>query len=254
MQLIYSVQAELIKTKRSASSWLCIIGGLFLPTIFMIAQFKNGAMLMREIPGQNNWKHFYFELSQNMSIFLLPMGLILASSLITQMEFKNNAWKQLHTTPQKYLTIYSSKIIVVITMALKYFLFFNLGVLLSGIIPCLILEGKFPSSSFPLGFILEENFKSFVTCLPILAFQFVISLRFKNFLVAVGIGLAGIIGTFTAIKLEGFWGWISPYVYTIRYAIPKFQSQMNLYYYASLSFFILIVSGYFIYVSQKQKG
>lgn len=58
--------------------------------------------------------------------FLLPMGLILATSLITQMEFRNNTWKQLHTTPQKYSTIFTAKFIVIIGLTLQ-FLFISIS-------------------------------------------------------------------------------------------------------------------------------
>ena len=32
----------------------------------------------------------------------LPLGAILSTSLITQIEYKNNTWKQLHTLPLTY--------------------------------------------------------------------------------------------------------------------------------------------------------
>ena len=35
-----------------------------------------------------------------MGFFLLPIGVILTTSLVTQLEFRSNTWKQLHTTPQ----------------------------------------------------------------------------------------------------------------------------------------------------------
>lgn len=41
-----------------------------------------------------------------MSIVFLPMGIVLATSLFCQLEFKNNAWKQVHTAPIGYSSVY----------------------------------------------------------------------------------------------------------------------------------------------------
>ncbi len=134
MNFIHSLQSEWLKTKRSAASWLCIIGGFFIPFIYLIAFLKNNTSINKY--PDHIWETHFNELWHNMAIFLLPMGVILASSLITQMEFKNNTWKQLHASPQSYPTIFLSKYSVIFLMTVKFFLFFNIGLILSGLIPC----------------------------------------------------------------------------------------------------------------------
>jgi hypothetical protein len=128
MNFIYSIQSEWIKTKRSSASWLCIFGGFFIPTIYTIASLFNRETLDQNPLGA--WQAHFMQLWQIMSAFLLPMGIILASSLITQMEYKNNTWKQLMTTPQSLTQIYFAKFSVILLITLKFFLFFNIGILL----------------------------------------------------------------------------------------------------------------------------
>lgn len=251
MKFIDSLRSEWLKTKRSAASWLCILGGFFIPTIYMIMFIKDQASINGYYPFANIWKKHFIDLWSNMAIFLLPMGVILASSLITQMEYKNNTWKQLHTTPQSFPRIYLAKFTVIALMTLKFFLFFNIGILLTGIIPSLIFDHHMPVQPVPVYFFLIGNLKIFVACLPIIAIQYLISLRFKNFLVSIGAGLLGLIGSLIGISWKYIF--ISPYAYCallVTGAKPEFNPQLA----ACIYFLVLMVISYFLYVSKKEKG
>jgi hypothetical protein len=249
MKFIYSVQSEWIKTKRSSASWLCIIGGFFIPLIYLLKFFYDGNSINSykvEI-----WKLLFNQMWQNMATFLLPMGVILASSLIAQLEYKNNTWKQVHASPQSFTTIFFSKFTVIALMTLKFFLFFNIGILLAGVLPSLIFDHKLPIQEIPITYFLRANYNYFVTCLPILAIQYLISLKFNNFLVAVGIGLLGLIGSLIAMPWK--------YVYLIPYSyspMTVFQGKKDfpIYTYAFVYFVIIMIISYILYVSKKEKG
>ena len=251
MKFIYSLQSEWLKTKRSAASWLCLIGGLFIPTIYLIA-FLYKHKTIEGIDGKGAWMIHFGSLMTNMQMFLLPMGVILASSLITQMEFKNNTWKQLHTTPQSLTTIFLSKFTVIALMTAKFFLFFNLGIIISGLIPSLIFNGRMPEETFPWKFFIEENTYVFMACLPIIAIQFLISLQFKNFLVAIGIGLVGLIGTLIGL---GNWDqlYVSPYSYVLANA-QNINFGMNLHGSSIIYFSFIMLISYVLYIKKKEKG
>jgi hypothetical protein len=183
------------------------------------------------------------------------MGVILASSLITQMEFKNNTWKQLHTTPQSYTTIFFAKFSVIVLMTLKFFLFFNIGILLSAYIPSLIIDHKLPEQGLPVLFFLKENALFLITVLPILAIQYLISLQFKNFLVPIGLGLLFLIGTMIGIGSQ--WGYIafSPYSFCFLKIVPfEIINPENLYLYATINFMVIMVISYYLYIKKKEKG
>lgn len=257
MQFIYSLQSEWLKTKRSAASWLCIIGGFFIPTIYLIVFLVKSRTIEFGVEDGNVWEAHFINLMRNMKAFLLPMGVIMASSLITQMEFKNNTWKQLHTTPQSLTTIFLAKFSVIAIMTIKFFVFFTIGVILSGLIPCLVINGKLPDDPFPFLFLIKENCKVFILCLPIIAIQYLISLRFKNFLVPVGIGLVGLIGS----MIGSIWEYIyvSPYSYVFLDNVkdlPFFKGKINinLYQGAIIYFSLLMMISYFMFTKKKEKG
>jgi|TARA_R110000737_G_C14619271_1_gene492693 hypothetical protein len=249
MLFFRSLSSEWLKTKRSAASWLCIIGGFFIPFIVFLG-FLYRKTSINATP-KFIWEKHYNELWQNMAVFLLPMGVILATSLITQIEFKNNTWKQVHATPQSLTTVFFAKFSVILLMTLKFFIFFNIGILLSGIIPCLIFDGSMPKESIPVFAFLKGNAKFFIVCLPILAIQYLISLQFKNFLVPVGIGLMGLIGSLIGMSWSKIF--ISPYVYPIL-MVFKLNKDYNLFVYAFVYFLIIMTAAYFLYISKKEKG
>jgi hypothetical protein len=74
MSFIVSTQAELLKTKRTASFWLSVIGAAFIPVILFIALLQDGnpdgaAKNIHRDP----WTTFFSMGWQILSVFLLPM-------------------------------------------------------------------------------------------------------------------------------------------------------------------------------------
>src|SRR5436190_1817268 len=109
MNFFISARAELIKIKRSASLWICFLGAGFIPLIFLLnytlqpeKNFKRLAMFPWAIHFGIGWQAF--------SSFLLPMFIILICSLIPQIEFKNNTWKQVFASPQPLANIFISAV------------------------------------------------------------------------------------------------------------------------------------------------
>ena len=251
MKFLHSIQSEWLKTKRSAASWLCLIGGFFIPFIDLCISL-NLKKSIAHIEGKiNPWESHFTSVWQYMASFILPMGIILASSLITQLEFKNNTWKQLHSTPQSFTNIFFAKFTVIILMTIKFFIYFNIGIIISGLIPCLFFDHSLPKHVFPFMFFIKGNLKYFIVCLPILAFQYLISLKTKNFLVPVGIGLLGIIGTLIGARWK--YSYISPYSFCVKinYAI---YNVSKLYWQALICFGIIMIGSYFLYLNKKEKG
>lgn len=252
MNFVNSIQSEWIKTKRSAASWICLVGGFFIPIIYTIVFFVKDYTINSYSKGPiNSWEFHFKDLWQNSAIFLLPMTVIFASSLITQIENKNNTWKQVHATPQSFPTVFFSKFAVILLMTLYYFVLFNIGILLSGLIPSLFLEGKFPSDSIPFFNFLKENIKFFITCLPILAIQYLLSLQFKNFLVPIGIGFLGLVSSLIGITWKYIY--ISPYSFCTMSVFPA-KRDFSIHAYAFVYFILLMALSFYLYWRKKDKS
>ena len=254
MNLLFSLQSEWLKTKRSTAAWLSLTGGFFIPVIYLIGFLKNHSSINLAIKGEHIWENHFMQLWQNMAGFLLPMCVILASSLITQLEYKNNTWKQLHTTPQSLTTIFFAKFAVIILMTFQFFVFFNIGIIISGAIPCLIFDKHLPDQAFPYLLFIKGNIKFFIACLPIIAIQYLLSLQFKNFLVPIGIGLLGLIGSLIALSWKYIF--LSPYSYgPLILMIARRAGLIANVYVLAVGYFILLMTlSYFLYINKKEKG
>jgi hypothetical protein len=256
MRFIYCFKSEWLKKRGSLSSWLVIVGAFFTPVIVVIAKLVNSSRLYAESTSPKFWEALWNSSWQSMAIFLLPMGVILATSLITQLEYKNNTWKQLHTTPQKFTTIFFAKLTVITTMMLQFFILFNVGVYLSGVLPCLLTKGvPYPKEAVPYMFFLKDDVAYFIDCLPIIALQYLVSLLAKNFLVPVGGGIA--LWILAIAVLSWRYGYLIPYTYCgFNYlkAEGRYNSHINIHLMAIGYFITFTVAGYILYVSKKEKG
>lgn len=257
-QYCNSLQSEWIKTRRSTASWLVIIGAFFIPLIIVLMRLIKAGQMPAYYAAPRFWETTFTQNWQVMAFFLLPMGVILATSLITQLEYRNNTWKQLHATPQLFSTIFFAKLSVLILMLLQFFILFNAGIYLSAVIPSWLLKNvAMPEQLFPLRFYAENNTQFFIDCLPILAIQYLISLQFKNFLVPLGVGIGLLVMATFAVNWQ--YGYFIPYTYSLYSFLamsavnerPVLPVNIHL---ISLGYFVLaIITGYLLYSNKKDK-
>lgn len=259
LTFIRSFQSERIKTKRSLATWIVVIGGFFTPGIVTTIRLVQYETLPTVYASDKFWMALWENSWESMAIFLLPMGIVLTTSLITQIEYKNNTWKQLHTTPLSLTTIFFSKLVVIVVMMFQFFVLFNIGIYLSAVIPYLLISDvPYPKAPFPYLYFLDQNLFYFIDCLPIIALQYLISLQYKNFLVPVGAGFVFWVGSLGALTWK--YGYIIPYTYCAYHylqsgvenkaTIPSFN-----YHWLALGYFVVItVVSFVLYVTRKEKG
>lgn len=254
LYFVNSFESERLKTRRSAAAWLVLVGGFFIPAIVLIARLDNFSSLPAENAADHIWEKLYNHSWQFMAFALLPMGVILATSLITQLEFKNNTWKQLHTTPQSFTTIFFAKLAVILLMMLQFFILFNIGIYLSGVIPAVFKGVPYPTEPIPFKKILYSNTNFFIDCLPIVALQYLVSLQFKNFLAPVGVGLALYVASIFAINWA--YGYTFPYTYCALHFMGKtaVTKSVNIHHLAAGYFIVITAVSYMLYMGKKEKG
>lgn len=260
MTFIDSFQSEWLKKKRSLASWLVVVGAFFTPLIILVARIKNRAALAPLYTSDDFWQKAWNQSWESMEIFLLPIGIILATGLIAQIEYKNNTWKQLHTTPQAFTTIFFAKFLVILIMLVEVFVLFNIGFYLSAVIPSMLFSSiQYPGAAIPLANFWNANVNFFVDCLPIVALQYLLSLHFKNFLVPVGAGFAI---WFLGIGLLSWeYSYLFPYIHgAINYLSHSGQfgnrkmPPVNVELLALIYFFAFTVAGWALYITKKEKG
>ncbi len=253
---IQCFSAEWLKKRRSFADWLVWIGAFFIPVINTIIFLVYPKQLLKLHAAPDFWQAIFLKSWETMSVMLLPMGIVLAVSLLTQVEFKNNTWKQLHVMPVPFTSIFFSKLAVLLLMLLQLILLFNIGIYVSAVIPSFLHTTiPFPSYKIPVEFLLLQNGKFYLAAIPLLALQYLISLQFKNFLIPIGAGLALVIGGLIALSWK--------YIYTVPSAysslnyfqlLGKKTPEHNIVIWSLAYFMLFTVLGYILYLFKKEKG
>ena len=184
---------EVFKLKRTFAFWLTIISAVIFPLLFFIVFLVKHEKMIPN-PGENPWEEFMFKQIKNTIPFLVPMFIVLITSLIIQVEHKSHGIKHLFSLPIPKWSVYFGKLTIVVFSIIVTYVYFFLAILLFG-----NLLGVFYSD---LGFLdfqpdywrsIKMLGMSLVASLGIVGIQFWMSFRFKNFIVPLGIGMTMVI-------------------------------------------------------------
>jgi hypothetical protein len=259
IDFIHAFQAEWLKKKRSLGSWLVVLGAFFTPAIVIVARLVKHDKLQSLYAADDFWILLWRNSWESMAIFFLPMAAILMTSLMTQIEYKNNAWKQVHALPLSATIIFFAKLAVILLMVAQLFVLFNVGIYFSAIVPYLMVDGTpYPNARVPLRFLLVENTLYFIDCLPIIAAQYLLSLRFKSFLVPIGFGFLAWVGALAALSWK--FGYVLPYTYTMLNYLKDNPAGRTIvpvvaFHWLAIGYSILFtIVGYWLFVTKAQKG
>lgn len=210
---VSNIKNEVIKLKSTFAFWLTIISALIFPLLFFTFYLVKHTKMVPAI-GNNPWEKFMMNQVQNSIPFLLPMFIVLITSLIIQVEHKSNGIKHLFSLPIPKWSVYFGKLSIVIFSIITTYIYFFLAILLFG-----VLLGMFHSD---LGFLdFQPDYSkyirmlamSFIASLGIVGAQFWMSFRFKNFIVPLGIGMTlVIIGLIASQASESIY---FPYSYNV---------------------------------------
>lgn len=220
MKWMLSFQSEWLKRKGSSASWLTLAGGLFVPVLVLLARLVQYNQTLMDGSSEGAWLIVFNRCWLFMGVFLLPIGIVLAASLIAQIEYRNNTWKQVFASPLTLNQIFWSKFLVVVVMLLMFFLYFNLGIGIAVLVPSVVFpDVPFPKDGIPFWEMCQRNGLFLVLCLPVLGIQYGLSLHIRNFMVPIGFGFALFLTSLIAMSWH--FGYLLPYCYTAMQVIKQ---------------------------------
>jgi hypothetical protein len=190
MNLPISLRSEISKTKRTAAVYFTLIGAAVIPLIFLINALSQG--LPDEDISSKDPLTAIFKMSSEMTgLVIFPLFVVLICTLLPQVEYRNNAWKQVLTSPQTKVSVFMAKflniqLLMLVFLVANHLFMWVVAIAIHFIIPKLNLLNQ-PLNVYT---VLLNNINSYLTILAMSAIQFWIGLRFKNFLIPVAIGLA----------------------------------------------------------------
>lgn len=258
MSLLVSLRAEILKIRRTPSFWLTVFGALLIPFIFFLVYALNPDDSVKRLMFAP-WA-LHFATGWNfLSIFLFPMYIILISALIPQIEFRNNAWKQVFSSPQSFGNIYFSKFIMVHIMIFLCYVMYNVFMIACGLgADAIHSQYRFIDQRIDWKGLMRLNAKMYISILGLSAIQFWLSLRFKNFITPVGIGLliliAGTIATGFDWKHVAKIPHAHPFLTTMLMAKGKGQGIANHEWNSIAYFVVFTIIGFLDMKYRKEKG
>jgi hypothetical protein len=225
MSLLLSLRSEIIKTRKTAPLYFTIAAAAFAPLMSILELFLDDADDYSKVNAFNFWLIRKFEMTMLLS---LPLFLILVCTLLPQIEYKNNTWKQVLTSPQSKANVFVAKLMNVQLLILIFFITNTLVMFLGPV----ILHFKEPSLNIlnqPLnGYkLLMSRVNIYVAVLAIFSIQFWLGIKFKNFIIPVGIGIAlwfaGTILVMQNLELAAYF----PYSYHAYGKFPNYNPLDN---------------------------
>lgn len=221
---IQVLKSEYLKTKHTAAFWTTFGLASFFPVIGMIV-FIVFVDKIAPTLGADHWVSQFNRGLAEQSGFFMPMLVVLATSMLVQLEVKNNAWKQVFATPATPTQIFFAKFLVIQIMIALYFVIFILMTLITGILLGLINSKYHFLNTFPdFKTILYHSGRYIFYLLPISALQYWLSLRFKNFIASFGVGMVLIISGIIAFGS----GWEHIYCYPYVQALLSSMHTVRL--------------------------
>jgi len=253
---VSNTRSEIVKCRNSAAFWLTLGGAAFIPVVNIIKCIARPDYFQSKFQQDpwNTWLDHNYQIAAG---FFLTMYIICVTSLVVQIEFRNHGWKQVFASPRSFADIYFSKVLTIFLIIAGCFVLFNIFLVLSGYATNLLNNGYgFSSSEIPWGNIGETSVKMFASVMSVTAIQYVLSLRFKNFIVPMGIGLALFTTGFMIRQWEliDYYPYMHPFVvYFKNPGLPSGSGDHALVN-ALTGCFIVLAAGYVDMLTWKQKG
>lgn len=221
-----SIKNEALKLKNTFAFWLAVISGLFIPAIYFLYYFFKYKSLIPPT-GSNPWEKFMVDQIMGAASLLIPMFIILITSLIIQVEHKSSSMKYLFSLPIPKWSVYFGKLTVSAGLILFTYLLFFFAMLAAGAIVGLIHKelnflDYFPNYQKPLKLL----FRSFIAVLGIVAIQFWLSFRIKNFIIPLGIGMVLVITGLTIYQAKE--SLYFPYAYNMLSLFSLSSEETNI--------------------------
>jgi lantibiotic transport system permease protein len=219
---LINTKTELWKCRKTAAYWITIVGSAFIPLFLTIAYIANPAEFVGDL-GKNPWENHVKNTWQAAAALYFPFYVIIVTSLVVQIEYRNNTWKQVYASPRSYADIFFSKFCIIHLLILSSFLLFNTFVLTGAVVANAFRSRyTFFDNAVPWEKILRFTARQYIAVLAMTSIQYWLSLRLRNYIAPLGIGLALVIIGIVAL------GWDKiiyyPYAYT---AVTFFKTKQS---------------------------
>jgi lantibiotic transport system permease protein len=251
---IINTKTELWKCRKTAAYWITIVGSALIPLFLTIAYISFPKDFVGDL-GPNQWMGHVKMNWQSAAALYFPFYVIIVTSLVVQIEYRSNTWKQVYATPRTYADIFFSKFCIIHLLILSSFLLFNVF-LLSGAVLANTFRSQFTFFDNPVPWekMLSFTGRQYIAILGMTSIQYWLSLRLRNYIAPLGIGLALVI---LGILILG-WSKVIyyPYAYTAVtfFKLKQSNGLANHEVYSILWFVIVLGLAFWDTINRRERG
>ncbi len=254
MSFALSLRSEMLKTKRTASFYLTLFAAAFGPLVTILEIMSEGLQKNDKTKILNI---LFIEEFQVTGILSLPLFLMLICTLLPQIEYRNNTWKQVLITPETKASIYFSKFMVIQQLTVAFFI---INLLFTFVCAVLLHVKHFSWHVLiqPLDWyeVIMLRMNSYIVLLGFCTIQFWLGLRFKNFIAPITIGVACYVaGAIIVMQLSPGKILYLPYTLVFYNGMPEYASYVSGLNWYSIGYTLAFLSiGYFDFRNKNMVG
>mgnify|MGYP002517180116 CR=1 FL=1 len=200
---------ELRKEKRTGVVSVLLAVGI-LGALYVFANFivRKDTLLKMPLPPMD----VLLTQLYGMIVVLNMFGIVVAACMVYNMEFKGNAIKKMYMLPISVPGMYLCKFLILSAMLFVAVALQNLALVQIGMT-------YLPQGAFEMGTLIKFAGYSFITSMPVLSFMVLVSSRFENMWIPLGIGVAGFLSSMALANVNLDLMLIHPFVIMLRPAV-----------------------------------
>jgi hypothetical protein len=198
--LMRALSAEFLKTKRTLAFWMTLV----TPAVVCILQFLILMRMTGNFGGENG--DAWISTAQNIyglwAILALPLFITLETALLAQVEHSEKHWKHLFALPIPRWATYAAKWLTgafLLFLAQAFLILLTVGI---GLLTRVLKPELGFGPIIPLGWIVKVLGQMFLIALLMHSIHTWVSLHFRSFTVAVGVGMAAAVSNIILINSE----------------------------------------------------
>ncbi|WP_290139775.1 ABC transporter permease [uncultured Dubosiella sp.] len=147
-----------------------------------------------------------------MLMILNLFGIVVATCLVYNMEFKGNAIKKMYTLPTSVPGMYGAKFLILtgaflVAVALENLALFKIGM------------SDLPAGTFEPDTLVSFAAYSFITSMPVLSFMLLVASRFENMWIPLGVGVAGFLSGMALASSDASFLLLHPFIVMLKPAV-----------------------------------
>jgi len=226
-----------------------------VPLMMVLVFDPDSAADLKTLRG-DPWNQFYAQARVPLSIVFLPLFILLLCTLLPQIEYRNNTWKQVLTSPQPLGYIFFAKFLIVQLLILVFLLAYALLMGISGfVVNALYPAFEFQQYSLDGQKLLIILGQTYISVLALSALLFWLGMRFKSFIIPIASGIILWFAT-TLLLFEFHWNYITnfPFAFPLLLPFPSYASLVTFILGSSLAYAVVfLVLGFIDFSRRKVK-